>query len=177
MYEWELNQTNTITFVLVDAAGTEVTGLGNTFTLEVRKVGGAFVAGAGTKSEISDGWYQYIATAAEADTSGPVSIIASGAGTVQQNLEYVVRARNSSAVAFTYTVNNSATLLPIEGVEVWITTDLAGTNVVWNGVTDALGVARDVNDNLPWLDPGTYYFWKQGVGMSDDDNPDTEVVG
>lgn len=87
-----------------------------------------------------------------------------------------VPAKAAGAVNYTYTVTDSGTGLPIEGVEIWVSTDAAGSNVVWNGDTDAFGVARDDGGNLPWLDPGTYYFWKQLSGYTDDDNPDTEVV-
>lgn len=82
----------------------------------------------------------------------------------------------SGAISYTYTVTDSVTTNPIDGAEVWITTDLAGTNVIWAGVTDAFGVARDAAGNLPALDAGTYYFWKQIAGYLDDDSPDTEVV-
>jgi hypothetical protein len=173
--DWTLNQQNRIAFVLVDNAGTEVTGLGNAFTLQVSKAGGAFAGSAGTKAEISNGWYTYLSTAGEADTIGPLAVRAFGAGTVQQNLEYVVQSRISGAVEFTYTLTNSVTLLPIDAADVWVSTDIAGSNVIWRGRTDVNGVARDVEDNLPWLDPGTYYFWSQKVGFTFT-NPDTEVV-
>jgi hypothetical protein len=81
----------------------------------------------------------------------------------------------TGAIEFTYTVTNSVGGAPIDGVEVWISTDLAGTNVIWAGATDALGVARDVNDGKPMLDAGTYYFWRQLAGWTFV-NPDTEVV-
>lgn len=171
---WELNNVNTITFVLVDGSGVEVTGLGTTFTLEISKNGAAFVGSAGTKSEIANGWYAYIATAGEADTMGPVSIKITGAGIVQQNLEYIVEQRTAGANPHTYTVTDSVSSNPIPGVEVWITTDLAGNNVIWNGHTDTFGVARDENDNRPFLDPGTYYFWSKKAGYTFP-NPDTEV--
>ncbi|MHC4748308.1 MAG: hypothetical protein ACYTFW_00395 [Planctomycetota bacterium] len=172
---WELNNVNTITFVLVDNTNTEVTGLGSGFTLEISKNGGAFAGSAGTKSEIGNGWYKYVATAAEADTVGVVSIKITHASIVQQNLEYVVEQRTAGAVYYTYTVKNTVTLNPIDGVEVWVTTDVAGNNIVWNGNTDAFGVARDVNDARPLLDPGTYYFWSKKAGYNFP-NPDTEVV-
>lgn len=175
MSEWILNQANRITFVMVDSNGLEVAGLGNGFTLQVAKDGGAFVGSTGTKAEMANGWYSYLATAAESNTVGPVSVKVTGAGCVQQNLEYVVKQRNPGAIAFTYTITNSVTLLPIEGVEVWITTDLAGLNVVWNGDTDSFGVARDDNGYLPWLDPGTVYVWAQRTGYTFA-NPDTELV-
>jgi len=173
---WALNQQNRIVFVLVNAAGAEVSGLGAVFSLEISKNGGGFVAGVGAKGEIGNGWYTYLATAAEANTVGPVAVRAWGAGTIQQNLEYVVERRVPGAVEYTYTVTDSGTGLPIEGVEVWVTTDIGGSNTVWNGDTDVFGIARDDFGNLPWLDPGTYYFWKQRSGYVDDQNPDTEVV-
>src|SRR6185503_508863 len=58
-------------------------------------------------------------------------------------------------VDFTYTVRNSRTNTPIEGVQVWFYTEAAATNLIWYGVTDAFGVARDSHYNLPRLDPGT----------------------
>lgn len=81
----------------------------------------------------------------------------------------------AGAIAFTYTVTDSVTGLPLDGVQVWFSTDAAGANVVWSGVTDAFGVARDVNLNLPRLNAGTYYVWRQLAGYVFSD-PDTEVV-
>lgn len=172
---WILNQQNRITFVMVDSNGSEVSGLGSGFTLQLAKAGGAFVASGGTKAEMANGWYTYLATAAEANALGPVSIIVTGAGAIQQNLEYVVQQRNPNAISFTYTVTNVSTGAPLEGVEVTITTDSAGNNVIWNGDTDTLGVARDDEGRLPYLDPGTYFMWSQKAGYSFS-NPDTEVV-
>lgn len=64
---------------------------------------------------------------------------------------------------------------PIEGAEVWITTDSGGSNRVWYGVTNAAGVPKDVGDNNPWLDAGTYYVWVQKVNYSFS-NPTAKVV-
>lgn len=176
MFEWTLNQTNRIAFVMVDSSGTEVAGLGSGYTLQLSKNGGAFAASGGTKAEIGNGWYTYLSTAGEADTVGVVAVKVTGAGAVQQNLEYVVKQRTPGAIAFTYTVTNSQNGNPIEGVEIWITTDTAGNNVVWAGSTDSSGVARDDNDNLPYLDPGTYYFFRQKAGFIFNPIYDTEVV-
>jgi len=81
----------------------------------------------------------------------------------------------AGAVEFTYTVTSAATGLPIEGVEVWITTDAAGANRVWKGDTDVFGVARDVNEDKPWLDVGDYFCWSQKGGYTFS-NPDLESV-
>jgi len=161
---------------MIDANGAEVSGLGGAgLTLTISKNGAAFVASAGTKAEIANGWYTYLSTATEADTIGVVAIRVTGAGCVQQNLEYVVQQRNPGAIAFTYTVTDSGSGLPIEGVEVTVTTDAAGNNVVFSGDTDSFGVLRDDDGNLPYLDAGTYYFFSQKANYSFT-NPDSEVV-
>jgi hypothetical protein len=175
---WAQSQQNRITFVMVDGTGNEVAGIGDgNLTVQISKNAAAFAGAAGTDIEISDGWYSYLSTAGEADTPGTVSVKVDGAGAIQQNLEYVVRARNLAGVEFTYTVTSTvAPNPPIEGANVSITTDIAGNNTIWRGVTDAFGVARDAtNDELPFLDPGTYYFWTQRSGFTFS-NPDTEVV-
>lgn len=87
-----------------------------------------------------------------------------------------VAAKVPGAQEFTYTVTNTATGLPLAGVQVYITTDIAGLNVIWAGNTDVFGVARDDFGHLPWLVPGNWYFWKQLPGFTDNENPDLEVV-
>lgn len=171
---WVLNQINLIVFVMVDNTGTEVAGLGNGFTLEVSKAGGAFVASAGTKAEIGNGWYSYQTTVGEADTIGPVAVRVTGAGCVQQNLIYVVIQRSMNCIEFTYTLTDSVTGLPIADATVWFATDININNIVWQGVTDAFGVARDEFGNLPCLDAGTYYVRSQKSGYIFD--IDTEIV-
>lgn len=172
---WEQSQANTILFVMVDSSGTEITGLGSGFTLELSKGGAAFAASAGTKAEVGNGWYRYTSTAVEADTRGPLAIRVTGAGAVQQNLEYVVAGRTITAVAFTYTLTDDVSGDPIAGAQVWISANAAGSSVVWYGVTDNFGVARDGAGNLPRLDPGTYYIFRQHQSYTFSD-PDTEVV-
>lgn len=176
-YQWEPNQVHEIDFVLVDSNNVEAPGLGSTFTLELRKIGGIFIASQGTKAEISNGWYRYTNVVSEADTPGQVSIRVTGTGILQQNLVAVVRDLRPGAVPWSYPVTNSLDSSPLEGVEVWITTDSAGNNVIWVGATDNLGIARDTNGSLPYLDPGPYYFWKQLGGFQDDQSTgDLEVV-
>lgn len=169
------NQTNTVQFVMVNSAGVEVTGLGGGFTLQLAKGTGAFVGSAGTKGEISNGWYFYTTVAAECDTPGPLAMRVTGVGAAQQNLAYVVREPTINAIEFTYTLTNSITLLPVQGAEIWFTTDVAGLNVVWRGETDAFGIARDENGYLPRLDAGSYSVWRQHPAYTFVD-PDTEIV-
>lgn len=171
------NQVNLISFVLVDSSGNEVTGLGGTFDVNISKNGAVAVAGTGSKAEVSGlvGWYTYQLTALECDTPGLLLIqVDAGGATIYQNLEYVILDRRIFAIDFTYTVTDNSTSLPIEGVQCWFSTDSPPTNVIWYGVTDAFGVARDANGNLPRLDVGTYYISCQKAGYTFD--IDTEVV-
>lgn len=82
----------------------------------------------------------------------------------------------AGGVRYEYTVYNASTGLPEPEVIVTVSVDANGDNSIWSGVTDAFGIARDIYDNLPLLDAGTYYFWKKKVGFIDDQNPDIEVV-
>lgn len=172
---WTPNQPNTILFVLTDTDGNEVAAIGDAFTLELSKAGAAFAGSAGTKAEISDGWYSYTSTAGEADTPGPVAVKVTHASTVQQNLEYVIETRVVSGIEFTYTLTESD-LTPIAGANIWITTDSGGADVVWVGVTDMLGVARDGSSLKPRLIAGTYYVWASHPSYTFSTNPDVEVV-
>lgn len=172
---WQRNQQNLITFVLVNSSGVEVTGLGGTFTLQLSKAGSAFVASSGVKAEIGNGWYSYLSTDSEADTLGPISLQVTHASIIAQNLEYVVERRTANAVEFTYTVTDQTSAQPIYAVQVWMTTDVAGANIVWAGYTDAFGIARDSNGEKPLLDPGTYYIFRKKIGYSFT-NPDIELV-
>lgn len=79
------------------------------------------------------------------------------------------------AIEYTYTVTDATTGLPIEGVEVWFSTDLAHNNIVWSGDTDTFGIAMDDYGNKPKLDAGTYYLWRQKSGYLFSD-PDIEIV-
>ena len=73
------------------------------------------------------------------------------------------------ACTWAYTLTDSVTMLPIEGAEVWVTTDLAGTHMVAHGYTNASGIVTF------FLDAGTNYFWRQH-GSYTFTNPDTEIV-
>lgn len=75
----------------------------------------------------------------------------------------------SGAISWTYTVLDEDTQLPIADVSVWVTTDLAGSNVIASGTTNQSGQVTFQ------LDAGTVYVWskKSGVNFT---NPDTEVV-
>jgi len=91
------------------------------------------------------------------------------AGYLDAAVSGAVSGAGSGAISWVYTLTDSVTTLPIANANVWVTTDLAGTNVIRNGTTDAFGI---VTFNL---DAGTYYYWRQKSGYNFTD-PDTEVV-
>lgn len=164
---------------MVNANYVEVPALGVAWNMFISKNGGVFNPSAGTKAEISNGWYTYLTTVAEANTIGPVSIYVTGAGCLQQNLEYCVQQRNASCINYTYTLTDITTGLPVPSASIWVTSDLAGLNVVWSGSTNAVGIALDSNNDLPCLDglpPTTWYFWATKAGMIANAWPDLELV-
>lgn len=75
----------------------------------------------------------------------------------------------AGAITWTYTLTDSGTGLPIADADVWITSNIGGTNVLASGKTNASGVVTF------YLDAGTVYVWRQKTGY-DFTNPDTEVV-
>ncbi|MBA7711656.1 hypothetical protein ES703_120622 [subsurface metagenome] len=92
-----------------------------------------------------------------------------------QLVDHILFTAGAIEVTYTMYTDETAETGPIEGVEIWISTDSGGSNVIWAGTTDALGVLRESGDSKPWLDAGTYYFWRKKSGYTFD-NPDTEVV-
>jgi hypothetical protein len=76
-------------------------------------------------------------------------------------------AGGTGATSTVVTVNDG--INPIDGVEVWVTTDPGGANIVASGNTDVLGQVTFM------LDPATYYVWKQHGGYTFT-NPQTMVV-
>lgn len=94
-----------------------------------------------------------------------------GGATAQEVWEYATRrltgGAGGGATANVITINDGTN--PLDGVDVWATTDSAGTNVVARANTDASGNVTF------YLDAGTYYIWKQLAGYSFT-NPQTLVV-
>jgi len=78
-----------------------------------------------------------------------------------------------TAIEWQYQVQTGGGV-PIEGVQVWFY-DENSTYIVWAGVTDSNGYARDIFNFHPRLDPGTYKVYRQKAGYTFSD-PDTEVV-
>jgi len=75
----------------------------------------------------------------------------------------------SGAITFTYTLTSSVDGSGISDADVWVTSDLAGNNVLASGTTDASGQVTF------YLDAGTVYVWRQKSGWNFT-NPDAETV-
>lgn len=90
------------------------------------------------------------------------------AGTTGAKLNTAASASGAGSTAYTNTVTDS-TSAPLDGVEVWITSDSGGASTVASTTTDTLGAFT------VWLDPGTYYLWlaKGGYNFG---NPTTITV-
>lgn len=174
--DWLYGLANEVTFVMVDSADNELTGL--TLSIEVRVTGQTFQAALGSWGEIGNGWYYYICDPSEA-VVGPVSIRVNAAGAVQQNLEYVCEQRTPGVKFWPYRVTDQPGGLgnPIQGVYVWVSrTNGENDPAIWEGYTDVDGYAVDDMQRNPLVPLGNNYFWKWKPGFADDDNPDLEVV-
>ena len=74
------------------------------------------------------------------------------------------------AIAYTVQVLNQETGQPLGDVDVWVTTNPAGTNVIASGKSDQSG------NVVFYLDSGcTIYIWKQRSGYNFS-NPEQKVV-
>lgn len=89
-------------------------------------------------------------------------------GDIPTAAEFATAVAGAGSTAKTYTVDDGTN--PLAGVHVWVTTDMAGSNLVASGYTD------DSGEVVFWLDSGTtYYLWRQKKGYRFT-NPDTEVA-
>jgi len=76
----------------------------------------------------------------------------------------------AGAISWTYTLTDSVTGGPIDGAEVWVTSDSAGLYVLASGITDSAGQITFM------LDAGDYYIWAKKSGYNMDALPDLETV-
>lgn len=74
-----------------------------------------------------------------------------------------------------YIVYKDDGVTPLQGADIRITTDLAGSNTKWRGTSDQFGYARDALNGKPRLAAGTWYFWVDDDIYPTPDYPDTEV--
>jgi len=78
-------------------------------------------------------------------------------------------AAGAGAITWTYTLTDADTGAPIDGAEIWVTTDSAGANVIASGTTD------DAGQVTFYLDAGVKYIWRKKAGYNFT-NPDQETV-
>ena len=64
------------------------------------------------------------------------------------------------AISWSYTVTDSINSAPIDGVEVWVSTDSAGLNVIASGTTDEYGIVTFM------LDSGIIFVWRKRAGYN-----------
>jgi len=150
------------------------TGLAGTMTVNLSKAGAALVArnSATAISYDAHGCYRVPLNTTDTNTLGPFTVSVSDAAThlpVMKEYEVVLPAAGAGAVSEVVTVTDDDSN-PLDGVEVWVTSDIAGTNVVAGSLTtNASGQVTFM------LDAGTYYAWKQLSGYNFT-NPETLTV-
>jgi len=171
-----------VVFAFDETDNTAKTGDAANITANLRIDGGGANAVDDTNpTELEDGYYVFTITAAESNGNYILICPASSTGNIQvigcPAAIWTDQAITAGAIEVTYTMytDEDAETGPIEGVEIFITTDSAGNSVIWAGTTDVSGVLRESGSSKPWLDAGTYYFWRKKSGYTFT-NPDTEVV-
>lgn len=112
-------------------------------------------------SEIGNGNYLLAATLPD-DWHGGIKIMSGATLMAFGAINHAVDISGSGAVAFTYTVTNSVTGLPEDGVDVWVTL----TNDPNEIPRQAAGTTNAAGQVVLMLDPGTYHFWKQRSGFT-----------
>lgn len=90
------------------------------------------------------------------------------AGTTGAKLNTASSGSGSGSTAYTNTVTDDSSN-PLDGVEVWITSDVTGASTVASTTTNTLG------SFTVYLDPGTYYLWLAKGGYNFP-NPTTITV-
>ena len=118
----------------------------------------------------------YYFTLTQAETNADLIVISAVSSTTGILLDPVIlyagsAALGAGAITFTYTLreDDEDTGDPIAAVDVWVTTDEAGSNVIARGTTNSSGSVSFL------LDAGNNYMWRNKPGWSFD-NPDLEVI-
>lgn len=146
-------------------------------------VPGAFINTVNTLNLVSNGFYYLTLDVTELANTGGLVIRYKSGGTLEAQMDGQVVAFDpysgpwqtigGTGVQFTYTVYDQTPgkppLTPLPNVNVWVTTDGAGANVVASGVSNQMGQITFQ------LIAGTYYFWQNRSGYNFT-NPVQQVV-
>lgn len=133
---------------------TSTVALTNTSLNSVSGSVGSIATGGITAASFAAGAIDAAAIAADAIGSSELATSA-----VTEIAAAVSGTTGSGAISYTFTVNDGAN--PIDGVEVWVSTNITSANVVAGTLsTSALGTVTFM------LDAGTYYAWLQRAGYN-----------
>lgn len=105
-----------------------------------------------------------IKTAIEAAGSS-IAAILEDTGTTLDGIVDAIKVKTDTlggagAITWTYTLTDADTGGPIDGAEVWISTDSGGANIIASGITNSIGVI------IFTLDAATLYFWRKKAGYN-----------
>lgn len=139
-------------------------------TVSVTGDGGAQTPGTGTIEHEGNGYYSYKPTQAETNFAhAAFQFLGVGAVPTSTQVYTELATAGAGAITWIYTLTNSVDASPIADADVWVTSDIAGTNILASGRTDQ-------NGNVTFfLDAGTVFVWRQRSGF-DFVNPDQELV-
>ena len=132
------------------------------FTIANQVDANALSGGGGSSITVADIWDALTSGLTTADSIGKLLVT-----DIDSKISLVGSALGAGAISTPITVDDGTN--PIDGVDVWVTTDVGGSNVIARGYTNTSGVVTFM------LDTGTVYIWKQLAGYSFS-NPDTLVV-
>jgi len=150
------------------------TGLAGAMTVNLSKAGAALVArnSATAITYDTDGCYLVALDATDTNTLGPLTVSVADIAThlpVIKEYEIKISTSGAGATATVITIVDGSSN-PLDGVEVWITSDIAGTNTIaGTQSTSSAGTTTF------YLDAGTYYVWQQ-LAAYNFTNPQTLTV-
>jgi len=166
-------------FPIYDADGDLVSGA-VALDSEVSKDNGAFSDCINEASEIgASGIYALTLTADEmdADVIAIITKTTTADAKTTPTVIYTSSAQISDlstlgvgAIAWTYTLTEEGTGIPIADADVWATTDPGGANVKASGQTNQDGQITF------FLDSGIIYIWRAKTGWNFSPQPDVEIV-
>jgi hypothetical protein len=106
----------------------------------------------------------------DANSTKLAAIVEDTGTTLPAQIAAIPSAAGAGSTSWSYTLTNSITGLPIDGADVWVTTDSAGANIIASGMTNSAGVVTFLlNTGL------TLYVWRKKAGF-DFTNPDQEAT-